>query len=109
MRQPRSPAGNQGTLLNTRPRHVRSATSRAGLLHAVGSSCCCGVVIDLESRELSIPERPHVRLIIDERAAGMPNRLLGVYQRYHPVVVGDELSWLERCVVDRRCKTTKAA
>src|SRR5213595_14459 len=68
---------------------------RAGLLHAVGSSRRCWVVIALESGELSIPERPHVCLRIDKRAAGGSNRGLGVHQGYHLVVLGDELSWLE--------------
>jgi transposase len=82
---------------------------RAGLLHAVGSSRRCGVEIDLESGELAIPERPHVCLMIDKRAAGVPNRRLGVHKGYHLVVLGDELSWLERRVVASRCKTTKPA
>jgi hypothetical protein len=42
-------------------------------------------------------------------AAGVPNRCLGVHQGYHRVVMGDELSWLERRVVESRCKTTKPA
>src|SRR5436190_15965384 len=82
---------------------------RAWLLHAVGGSRRCGVVIALESGELSIPDRPHVCLRIDKRAAGVPNRRLGVHQGYHLVVLGDELSWLERRVVESRCKTTKPA
>src|SRR6266576_3278062 len=73
---------------------------RAGLLHAVGSSRRCGVEMDLESGELPIPERPHVCLMIDKRAAGVPNRCLGVHQGYHLVVLGDELSWLERSELD---------
>src|SRR6266496_3934301 len=82
---------------------------RAGLLHAVGSSRRCGVVIALESGEFSIPDRPHVCLRVDTRAAGVPNRSLGGHQGYHLVVLGDELSWLERRVVESRCKTTKPA
>jgi hypothetical protein len=59
---------------------------RAGLLNAVGGNCRCGVVIAVESGELPIPERPHVCLMIDESAAGVPNRCLGVHQGYHLVV-----------------------
>src|SRR5829696_2010340 len=82
---------------------------RAGLLHAVGSSRRCRVVIALESGELPILDRPHVCLRIDKRAAGVPNRCLGIHQGYDLVVLGDELSWLERRVVESRCKTTKPA
>ena len=82
---------------------------RAGLLHAVGSSRRRGVVIALESGELPILERPHLCLMIDKRAAGVPNRCLRVHQGYHLVVLGDELSWLEGRVVESRCKTTKPA
>src|SRR5215211_2531124 len=86
----------------------RSGSPR-GLPHAVGSRRRCGVVVALESGELPIPNRPHVCLRIDKRAAGAPNRCLGVHQGYDFVVLGDELSWLERRVVDGRCKTTKPA
>src|SRR6266498_1836129 len=82
---------------------------RVGLLHAVGGSCRCGIEIDLESGELPIPERPHVCLMIDESAAGLPNRRFGVHQGYHLVVLGDELSWFEGREVESRCKTTKPA
>src|SRR5947207_4698636 len=82
---------------------------RAGLLHAVGSSRRCGVVIALESGELSIPDRPHVCLRVHKRSAGVPNCCLGVHEGYHLVVLGDELSWLERRVVDSRYKTAKPA
>jgi hypothetical protein len=75
----------------------------------VGTIRRCGVEIDLESGEFPIPERPHVCLMIDKRAARVPNRCLGVHQGYHLVVLGDELSWLERRVVASRCKTTKPA
>jgi hypothetical protein len=92
-----------GNLTGDRP------VPRAGLLHAVGGSRSCGVVIALEPGELPIPQSPHVCLRIDKRAAGVPNRCLGVHQRYHLVVLGDELSWLERRVVESRCKTTKPA
>src|SRR5215204_4231470 len=94
----------QGTFPHTGTRDVRSAGSRAGLLHAVGSSRRRGVVVALESGELPIPERQHVCLMIDKRAAGVPNRCLGVHQGYHLVVLGDELSWLERRVVESRCR-----
>lgn len=43
------------------------------------------------------------------RAAGVANRFLGVHQGYHLVVLGDDLSWLERRVVDCRCNTTEPA
>src|SRR5438477_2668065 len=55
----------RATFPNTRARHVRAAGSPPGLLHAVGSSRRCGVVIALESGELPIPDRPHVCLRID--------------------------------------------
>src|SRR6266542_4880426 len=98
----------QGTFPHTRPTYDPTV-SRAGLLHAVRSSRRCGVVIALESGELPMPDRPHVCLRIDKRSAGVSNRRLGVHQGYHLVVLGDELSWLERRVVDSRCETTNPA
>src|SRR5690242_4253630 len=88
---------------------TRGLRRREALLHAVGSSRRCGVVIALESGELPVPERPHVCLMTDKRTAGVPNRCLGVHQGYHLVVLGDELSWLERRVLASRCKTTEPA
>jgi hypothetical protein len=82
---------------------------RPGLLHAVGGSRRCGVVIALESGELPIPDSPNVCLRIDKRAAGVPNRRLGEHHGYHLVVLRDELSWLERRVVESLSKTTKPA
>ena len=82
---------------------------RAGLLHTAGGSKRCGVEVDLESGELSIPECPQVYLVIGDGAAGIPNRRLGVHQGYDLVVLGDELSWLERREVETRCQTTKPA
>jgi hypothetical protein len=83
--------------------------SRGGLFHAVGTIRRCGVEIDLDSDELPIPERPHVCLMIDKRSAGVANRCLGVHKGYRLVVLGDELSRLERRLVVSRCKTTKPA
>src|SRR4029450_12891372 len=100
----------QASFLNwSTPAHMRSAVPRAGLLQAVGGSRRRGVVIALESGELPVPDRPHVCLRVDERAAGVPNRCLGVHQGYDLGVLGEELSWLERRVVESRCKTTKPA
>src|SRR3954447_1247218 len=86
-----------------------SLVPRAGLLHAVGSSRRCGVQIDLYPGDLPIPERPHVCLVIDKSAAGVANRCLGVHRGHHLVVLGDELSWLERREVESRCETPKPA
>src|SRR3954453_21073834 len=70
-------------------------TGPAAALGAVGGSRRRGVEIDLQSRELPIPERPHVCLIIDQRAVGVPYHSPGLPQRHHLVVLGDELSWPE--------------
>src|SRR5215208_6346250 len=85
----------------------RSAGSPRGATPRGGQQPPLVVVIALESGELSI--RPHVCRRIDKRSAGVANRRLGVHQGYHLVVLGDELSWLERRVVESRCKTTKPA
>ena len=98
--------GHSGTLAQAT---YDPPVSRAGLLHAVGTIRRCGVEIDLESGEFPLQERPHVCLMIDKRAASVPNRCLGVHQGYHLVVLGDEPSWLERRVVASRCKTTKTS
>jgi hypothetical protein len=90
--------------------HLRSAGSpRRGLLHAVGGGRRCGVLIVPESGELPIPGRPHVCLMIDEGAAGVPHRCLGVHQGYHLVVLSDEISRLECREVESRGETAKPA
>ena len=68
--------------------------------HTLCGSCRCGVEIDLEMGELSVPERPDVRLVLNERAAGASGCRLGVDEGHDLVALCDELSRFEGLEVE---------
>src|ERR1039458_75812 len=86
---------------------VFGATSGSDLLSAEGCGRGRGIGVDLEARDLAVPEGPEVRFVHSDLPASAPYRVLDVHQGHELVSLGDELARLEHLEVQVRVERSK--